>query len=240
MRLMKLRPLLGRSLQGLLAVSALLVLTGAKGEGCGGPGGGGTDPEPPVCEPGTHVELVCIDSDAGPLCTEQCVPDSVCPPGTIEQVVCDAGSPCDPNMPMPPPQEECWTECVPTVCPDGSPGQVVCDPSIPPPPPGEPLPTVPPGCWIECPGEPPVCPPGTIPVESCDAYGNCWFTCEPDPNACPPGTTPVESCDPYGNCTYTCEPVDPQPPCPPGTVPVVSCNASGTCTFTCELLDQQP
>lgn len=114
------------------------------GEDCGGGGTGcyleciPADP----CGPGFHEEWIC-GGDPGlpeplpgepdgmdePLPPEECyltcVPDG-CPPGTIEQTICTDVMPSD--DPMIPPEEECWTECVPEEsCPPGTHPEEVCE-----------------------------------------------------------------------------------------------------------------
>ncbi|WP_437780682.1 hypothetical protein [Sorangium sp. So ce1097] len=121
------------SLQGLVALSALVVLTGAKGQGCGGVVVEEPQPPPePDCGPGFHWESVCSPCELGEMCEMQCVPDNVCPRGWLEQTVCGGsttvgqggaaggvGMPADPG---------CWTECVPPppMCPPGTVEQVAC------------------------------------------------------------------------------------------------------------------
>ncbi|WP_437485285.1 hypothetical protein WME75_00465 [Sorangium sp. So ce1014] len=123
------------SLQGLVALSALVVLTGAKGQGCGSPDEPTTPPEPD-CGQGFHWETVCSPCEIGEMCEEQCVPDNVCPPGWGQQTFCSDNStttsvgqggmagggamPVDPGG--------CWTECVPPqpFCPPGTIEQTVC------------------------------------------------------------------------------------------------------------------
>src|SRR5690242_1517643 len=121
------------SLQGLIALSALVVLTGAKGQGCGHAEEPSPPPEPD-CGPGFHWETVCSPCEIGEMCEEQCVPDSVCPPDWSEQTICSGGSasvgqggaaggiivPVDPG--------ECWSECIPPQpsCPPGTIEQTVC------------------------------------------------------------------------------------------------------------------
>ncbi|MGK3997740.1 hypothetical protein [Sorangium sp. So ce1024] len=120
------------SLQGLFALSALVVLTGAKGQGCGSVV---EQPQPlpePDCGVGFRWEEVCSPCDLGEMCEMQCVPDDRCPRGWLEQTVCGGsttvgqggaaggvGMPTDPG---------CWTECVPPppMCPPGTVEQVMC------------------------------------------------------------------------------------------------------------------
>jgi hypothetical protein len=90
-----------RTLVGTVALFSLFSLMGAKGQGCGG----GVDPQPDpiVCGPGFHLEDTCFTRCAVPVeadsasapsaCDEtcgeqQCVPDSVCPDGSMEETVC--------------------------------------------------------------------------------------------------------------------------------------------------------
>lgn len=101
--------------RGVLAVGAFFVLTGANGEGCGGPGddgqgGGGTSPP---CPPGTHSELVCNECDGA--CHEECVPDEVCPDGSVLEYVCQPvePTPCVDGDPSCLIGGECFPICVP-------------------------------------------------------------------------------------------------------------------------------
>jgi hypothetical protein len=108
-------------------------------------------PEPPscylecvpsdTCGEGFHEEWICggdpgmpepaedADERDEPLppedCYLTCVPDG-CPPGTIEQTICTDIVPSD--DPMIPPEEECWTECVPEEsCPPGTHPEEICE-----------------------------------------------------------------------------------------------------------------
>jgi hypothetical protein len=130
-----------RSVQAIIAITAVFVLTGAKG-GCGGggegDGDGGEPPPPPPCEPGYHLETICDDTCNGGECFEQCVPDTPCPPDTYEQWTCydepipvedDAGG----EQSVPPDGGNCFLECVPlNPCGDGWHEEWVCEPAPPP------------------------------------------------------------------------------------------------------------
>ena len=126
------------SIQGLRAMSALIMVTGAMGQGCRG-----TVVEPPApppaddCECGFHLETVCTPCEMGSVCEDQCVPDEACPPGTYEQTVCEDDSTSSSSSgaggyeppSMPPFPGACRTECVPMpepVCPPGTYEQTVC------------------------------------------------------------------------------------------------------------------
>lgn len=115
------------------------------------------------CPMGSHLETVCdpgmeppvpMDAGAPPpgmgtgmgsgtpgypggACHDICVPDSMCPPGTVQQTVCSGGTmdpgepsdPADPMMPTPTPGA-CWNECVPVgvpACPPGTHPAESCD-----------------------------------------------------------------------------------------------------------------
>ncbi|WP_437897264.1 hypothetical protein [Sorangium sp. So ce124] len=184
------------SLQGLIALSALVVLTGAKGQGCGGVDEPSPPPEP-NCGPGFHWETVCSPCEIGEMCEEQCVPDSVCPADWSEQTICSGGTTSSGQggfaggtaMPVDP--GECWTECIPPqpYCPPGTIEQTVCGGSVTvgvggsggsggwgsassavgvggSGPGGIPMPSEP--CWTECVPVEPYCPPGTTPQTFCD------------------------------------------------------------------------
>ena len=60
------------SLQGLIALSALVVLTGAKGQGCGPVDDPPTAPVAP-CGPGFHWETVCSPCEIGEMCVVSAV-----------------------------------------------------------------------------------------------------------------------------------------------------------------------
>jgi hypothetical protein len=178
------RPIHLSRLHTILGVTALLLLTGAKGQSCGG--GGEPPPEPDPCPPGEHLETVCLDPmcNEGPQCEEICVPDNPCPEGTYEEWVCEEpvpmNGPClDPNgCPEPAPPPECYPICVPIdpcgpdmheewVCEEPGPQPSVClDPN------GCPEPAPPPECY-------PVCVPDAC-TQTCDSNG-CWEDCTVPP-----------------------------------------------------------
>ena len=197
-----------------------------------------------VCPAGFHTETVCSGPVEPPpvdpndpdkpvpvmgegtkpghpgdgTCSEVCVPDDICPPGTVQQTVCSGSTgPADPNDPsMPPkPEDQCWNECVPEApfCPPGTVEQTVCsggtapadpnDPSMPPKPEDQ--------CWTECVPEEPFCPPGTHEEAACppsDEMGApCQISCVPDQPPCPPGQHLEEQCDDQSQpatCTLAC------------------------------------
>lgn len=239
------RALMIRGLQGLCLAGAMVVLTGANGEGCSPPGDPGDPVDPPVeppnpCEPGTHLELICEphpcddypvvhhgeeggDQEPGhpgePIdenCFEACVPDDVCPEGTQEQLIC--------IEPMPYPDEPvCIQE-------NGEP----CDDVPPPPPPPEEE------CFVECvpiddcgpgfyqewicegyvegdPGDPDGDAPLSMPCYD-DDDGNCE---PPPPEECYPICLPVDECGPGFHEEFICE-EPPQPPPEP-------CDPDGNC-----------
>src|SRR5262245_22342386 len=107
-----------RSLQGIV-ITALFALTACDVKETGGGGSGGDPkPQPIPCEPGFHVESVCDDTCNQP-CKDECVPDSVCPEGTVEQWTCVGPAPpydvdvvCDDGMDCPPPPDPggCYLE----------------------------------------------------------------------------------------------------------------------------------
>ncbi|KYF70434.1 hypothetical protein [Sorangium cellulosum] len=187
------------SLQGLIALSALVVLTGAKGQGCGGV----DEPQPPPdpdCGPGFHWETVCSPCDVGEMCEAQCVPDDRCPRGWLEQTTCGGSTPVTTTagqggsaggvgMPVDP---GCWTECVPPppMCPPGTYEQFVCGTG------SSTSSTTGGGGWGSAsaggggwgmggsPGDAAAAPPPDM----------CWTECVPVPY-CPPGTTAHTVCE---------------------------------------------
>lgn len=166
-------------------------------------------PAAQVCPAGFHEEAICnpppppppqpgdpnapdpgvVDVDASipdepPPCTPACVPDGACPPGTVQQTVCEGGAPPvdpgDPNTPIPAPADTCWNECVPAIpaCPLGTHPDSACPPE------GLGVP-----CTVNCvPDAPAPCPPGSYPVQQCDDSATpavCTVTCvegTPAPN----------------------------------------------------------
>jgi hypothetical protein len=243
------------TLIGAVALVSFFGLCGAKAQGCGGTVE--TAPAPAPCAQGYHLESVCQDDcyvsssedssngsgDCTQTCSDQCVPDDVCPQGTVEQTVCaqplsgsgDSGCASDGTGCYEPPEPgECWTECVPEICPPDMIPQIVCEEPVysssdclgadceqPSPPPES--------CWTECVPIGP-CGPGyheettcTVSSESGSgeeppAPGECFTECVPD--ECPPDTIPVEVCtvtDPNGvpECWTECERYDEPLPEPP-------------------------
>jgi hypothetical protein len=189
------------------AAAALLVLAGAKGNGCGGE----EPPEPPPepCPAGHHLEAVCdavcgFDEEPGAMpceslqCVETCVPDDGCPAGTYPQWLCyDVLAP-DCTDPTDDCGGGCFLECIPVdACGPGYHEEWICDGSIGGPDLGAPEP-----CSPIC--VPDGCPPGTIEQTICydqdhDHGGGvpeepCFTECVPEVS-CPPGTHPEEICE---------------------------------------------
>lgn len=247
------RTIILRSIQALVSISAVVLLTGANDAGCGftetggntgtgtgtgvAGGDGGTGVE---CPDGTIAQWTCgHGSDCGntppPVCDCPLPPD--CPPGAncpIPDIACV----CD----EPPPPEDCVLECVPVtnICPAGFHNEVVCDPAEPPPPPMDP-------------NDPSTPFPGAMGgSEPSYPGGSCSEVCVPD-NACPPGTVqqtvcsgggmiPTDPADPAtpppppqeDACWNECVPVNPA--CPPGSHEEVACPPDGMgapCQLTC-------
>ncbi len=175
-----------RSLQGLALVSAVVVLTGAKGQGCGGgsdsgTGGSATGDPPIVCFGPLHAESVCDghgDCDqAG--CHDACVPD--CTDGTEPVYVCPPTPICPPGQVCNgPDQPACGYTCQPLdPCGKGFHQEEICEgtgtstvtpvddgtdtsgtsPGSPPNPGG-------PDCNVECVPDD-VCPPGYVEETVC-------------------------------------------------------------------------
>ncbi|WP_437317295.1 hypothetical protein [Sorangium sp. So ce385] len=188
------------SLQGLVALSALVVLTGAKGQGCGSADVPTTTPEPD-CGPGFHWETVCSPCEIGEMCEEQCVPDKVCSPGWIQQTFCGGSSTSvttsagqggmDGDVAMPMPPEECWTECVPPqpFCPPGTIEQIACSGGI-----TTTTATVGSGGWtgssVGVGGAGGMDAGAAMPMPP----GECWTECVPVEPHCLPGTKPQTVC----------------------------------------------
>jgi len=190
--------------KGVVCLVGMVLLTGAKTNGCGPDLGDGGDP-PVVCPDGFDFDgQSCVPIDPPP--------PPLCPPATEEQVICAAtedGS-MDPNGGGT--GGDCWTQCVPIdpVCPDGTVEQTICegqvDPGQPVPDPGEAgsggafgggMGGAPPdpgqNCWTECVPIDPACPPGYhedwVCEPGCDGTDGCYSTCVPDcPDQCPPGS----------------------------------------------------
>lgn len=253
--------------QGLATVGAVMILTGANGEGCGGgSGGGGTgggEPQPPPpepCPPGYHVELVCYDSGCNdpPECIEECVPDNTCADGSEPILVCGGppepgcngmeGEDCDPqsdpNDPTMPPPDDCWLECPPVdVCGPGYYEEWICDDG-----------------GVQGGGQE---PDGGMDEPVCNG-----MDCPPPPEPnCYPVCLPLDVCPPGYHEEFICyggggsDPNDPnQPPyeeycdiqcvpdnqCPPGTLPTWVCSEDpqdpngGQCWEECLPYDDQP
>ncbi|MBI4705971.1 MAG: hypothetical protein HY744_33175 [Deltaproteobacteria bacterium] len=248
----------------LAAAPAVLILTGAKGEGCGGEVIVEPPPEP-TCPAGTHIETLCDDeptplSGSGPAdksdddqvtmsCHDECVADNQCPDGYIAQETCAVSSPvyCEDSLCDCPENSDC--ECPPSycepseeqcwtecvpACPQGSHAELVCGGPVP-----EPVSDSKCGSGSGekggCDEEPPAPPPGD----------DCTMQCVPD-NVCPPGYQEVGVCNAceYGSdycddtCWTECVPVDPT--CPPECIEQVVCEDCaegedcGGCYSTCE------
>lgn len=184
--------------------AAFTVLMGANGDGCGAvfsgedsdSGVGEDDPVPcqgeqcneNPCGEGAHLELLCGpgDGEMKEQCTEECVPDGTCPPGTHEEELC-FGSMDDPMGGF------CETQCVPdSVCPPGTYEQEICSRDM-----DDPNGAA---CSVECVPDN-TCPPGTHEEEICvgdmeDPMGGfCETQCVPD-SVCPEGTHEEEVCYP--------------------------------------------
>jgi hypothetical protein len=246
---------------------AVLLLTGAKAEGCWGE----VDvPDPPVvCQAGTHLETICdddvvppepcgpdtfcaqsvkADDEDGASCHDECVPDSVCGDGFVEQVQCapvgpdyceDTPCDCPPDSECvcaqsycEPAEEECWIECVPA-CPEGSHAETVC---------GEPI----------LQGEEPQCAYDGVKGGCLEPPEECTMQCVPD-SICPPGYEEVGVCElcaavegqPCDDMCWTeCWPVDPT--CPPGCFEEMICEDCaegedcGGCYSTCACGGEEP
>ena len=236
-------------LRAVVSLFAVMALTGAKTNGCGPdlgtecPEGSEFDGEncviivDPICPDGFVEETVCEGFDGdfpGPItqeaeCWTQCVPidPNVCPPGFVEQTVCEGWAEpadgVDPSFPEPPPDQNCWSECVPeSQCPPGFHEEWICDEGC--------DPSDPTGCALTCVPDD-VCPPNSYLDVVCDEYG-CYETCIPV-DLCPPGTHLDFVCDEYG-CYETCTPDD---VCPPGTIGQTTCwddgMMGGGCSFEC-------
>ncbi len=180
-----------RMLRASLCATAIFLLMGADGgEGCAP--GGPAEPEPVVCGPEAHLELVCEENCDEPMCEEKCVPNDPCGPEMHPELICapppepPPGPPCEgPDCEEPPPPPELLPE--PCEGPD-------CEPPPPPPPPPE------------------FCEEVCVPNHECGPEMHPELICFPpppppppcdDPNGCPP-PPPCEGPD--------CEP-PPPPPC---------------------------
>jgi hypothetical protein len=212
-----------------IGIFALVALTGAKGQGCGGGDDetGTTDPPPVACPEGSHLELVCDHGCADGWYGDDDIGYGSGSTGSGGPNMGSSGSGYDPGAPPIEPTGECQEICVPDdVCPEGSYEQIVCggysepnqgglcldpngcDPQLEPPPVEE--------CYSVCmPYEP--CGSGGEGYVVCDDWG-CWEEC--GWNECPPGSEPFVECDEYG-CWETCfgdddVPPDPEPVPEPG------------------------
>jgi hypothetical protein len=179
--------------KAIASVFAVMMLTGAKTNGCGPdfsePVGGGDV----GCEDGTIFDGL-----------DSCVPLPVCPEGFFEVQVCAIpGSDGDFST------DGCWTECHPAEpsCEPGLSLQLVCTGSAPSD--GVQEPSIPEECHYECLPDS-LCPPGSheevVCEPSCDGKeGECYVTCIPDEptNPCGPGAYLDTVCDEFG-CYETC------------------------------------
>jgi hypothetical protein len=172
------RSLFVRSLQSVLALATVALLTGANDAGCGlgtvvssgssgdttVSAGSGTVPptEPVMCPPGLELQMICVDPpppDGGVIPVDECTgPDCPSPPPK-----CNPG---DPGCP-PPPAQDAGAPPPPPPCDPADPNCTSPYPGDPPPPPcypGDPncAPPSPPfGCSYQCVPATQVCPPGT-------------------------------------------------------------------------------
>ncbi len=219
-----------RTIQGVLAFGALVVLTGAKGD-CGGlvDGDGDDDGQggstPIECEPGSHLETKC--DEYGIICWDECVPDELCPDGTVLDYVCD---PLEPTDCMDPNQPDCgggggqcYPVCVPVdPCGQGYHEEWVCDPGIP-----ENCDQPPPGCY-------PIC----VPDNNCGPGMHEEWVCDQDmdpnnPDPCYPICVPDPICGPGFHEEIVCNEPDPMQPqddpmLPPGEC-IVTCVPDSVC-----------
>ena len=219
-----------------VGVTALFVLTGANGEGCGGGEEPPEPPEPPTaeCPPGEHLELICDEP-----CDDHGYPGYPGQPG-------EPGDPNDPAIPetdigtsssvttggggeTPPYPGECVEICVPdNPCPEGFYEELICEgwcEGYP----GEPND---PGICLDpegCEGEIPEPPPGG------ECFEECWTECIPVDN-CGPGYVEEWVCEdvpqPEGLC------LDPQgcPEPPPGECYPICVPDGGWCGPDAELI----
>jgi hypothetical protein len=217
-----------RSMQGALAFGAFFILTGAKGDGCGGltdgddgntsTGSGGGQVE---CPPGSHLETKC--DDYGIYCWDECVSDEYCPEGTVLDYYCD---PVPLDQPLPdcdPMQQDCGG-CDPMIDPNcGGGGQCypICVPVDP--------------CGPDS-HEEWICEDTMEPVDFCnEPPPGCYPICVPN-NNCGPGQHEEWVCTDNG-MDADCEPMNqdcggggecypvcvPDPVCPPGTHEQIEC-----------------
>jgi hypothetical protein len=228
------RTILLRSLQALVSISAVVVLTGANDAGCGfggvttETGGGGVAGGDPgtECPAGTEAQWICggASHPGDPGCGNTMTPPAPTPCDCPPQPDCAPGQPCPDiactcDEPAPPPMEDCSLQCVPvqTMCPDGFHHETVCDPMPAPPPPMDPSdpgapppmnpddPAAPPPMDPNDPGAPPSMGGGSDPGFP---GGACHDTCVPD-GMCPPGTVQQTI------CTDVAAPMDPNDPATP-------------------------
>lgn len=174
-----------RSLQGLFAVSAVVLLTGAKGEGCGRvvveePPSAPSPPAQPACSAGWHMGSVC----STPVAYGAPVPVSDAPKSVDGSDQNPAIGAVEPSQPPP---QACHDECVPDgPCPDGQAQQWACSATG-----GVDVPSSPPesGADPVGRGEPgmPVCQGA-----DCPPPPSCQLVCVPA--ACPQGSHAEWSC----------------------------------------------
>ena len=238
-----------RGLKALVCAVAMVMLTGAKGEGCGG----GEEPQPTEpCAPGFHLETTCDDycavdsaepgSDGdvtcGGDCQEICVPDGPCPEGTVEEWICDPmplseSAPClDGDLGCVDPDPNCYLECVAVdVCGPGFHEEWECFGVGEPEPAAdsgsdsasEPVDPPPPEeCFLTC--APDLCPAGYVEETICAAAVSDPSVPEP-----PPGEEPL----PIEECWTECMP---DMVCPAGQHPeevCTYCAPEPLCQFLC-------
>ncbi len=201
-----------------VAAAGLFVLMACKTETCGG-----VETSPPVepaCKAGFHEEEICQgECPPGEYCDAvvsscelACVPDAVCPEGSVEETVCDDSVypvDCVDGESCTPPEPQCYTTCTPiAICPAGMHEEEVC--------------------WYEDGAEG---APDCVDGQDCGGGGGCDIQCVPDA-VCPPGEheeqlcweepvecAPGEDCGGFG-CELQCVPDD---VCPPGTEPQTIC-----------------
>lgn len=253
--------------QGVAAIGAVMLLTGANGGGCGGGSGGGSggggpvEPPPEPCPDGTHLDVVCYDSGCNdpPQCYEECVPDGECGPDTEPVVVCggggmvppdpgcDDGANCaqpltypEPNPDAPPP-DDCWVECHPIDnCGPGFYEEWVCEDGNGS---GGMGPDQPVCNGMDCPPPEPLCYPICVPIDSCGpGYHEEWVCW---------GSGGGSGGSSGGGQDDSSEPVPPPPDgdycdficvpdsmCPPDFYPATVCDQDGTCWEDCLPYDQ--
>ena len=248
-----------RMLRASLCATAIFLLMGADGgEGCAP--GGPAEPEPVVCGPEAHLELVCEENCDEPMCEEKCVPNDPCGPEMHPELIC---------FPPPPPPPPCDD---PNGCPPPPPCEGPdCEPP-PPPPCDDPE---------QCPPPPEeICEEVCVPNFHCGPGAHPELICDPPPphkcgepegpppegpppeDACFPVCVPNIPCEPGMHEEWICEPPPPHDcgapkegpppencfpacvpnPCPPDAEPMVVCNEKD-CWEEClpvEELPQEP